>query len=287
MFNYLKYRLSEILYGGKKIEIPKDALVLEVASGNKPYWRSNILLDKFILDSSERSRDYVVIDRDFIAGDAIHLPFKDKAFDFVIARHILEHLYEPEIFLKELQRVAMAGYIETPSSFSEELYGWPYHLWKIDIENGRLILTGRDKKINTNLKKLSTHFDNDNNLKNFARRNRDLFYTCYQWNDVIDYKIVNASSFVKEIESQNRESDAGFSLKTYKKRYSFKTRVKIFLDSVRREFVCGRLRYDLINLLQCAKCGGPMKKSSEEKPYIFCKQCDSKFPYKDTIVFTI
>ncbi|MBK9798506.1 MAG: hypothetical protein IPP56_01845 [Bacteroidetes bacterium] len=39
-----------------------------------------------------------------------------------MASHIAEHIEEPEKFCSELQRVAKAGYIETPGAFSEFIF---------------------------------------------------------------------------------------------------------------------------------------------------------------------
>jgi ubiquinone/menaquinone biosynthesis C-methylase UbiE len=47
------------------------------------------------------------------------LPYEDKEFDFVYCRHVLEDLIYPFRVIKEMQRVAKAGYIETPSPMAE------------------------------------------------------------------------------------------------------------------------------------------------------------------------
>ena len=46
-------------------------------------------------------------------------PYKDKEFDFVYARHVVEDLYNPKHFLKECKRISKAGYFETPSPLIE------------------------------------------------------------------------------------------------------------------------------------------------------------------------
>ncbi len=51
------------------------------------------------------------------------LPFEDKSFDFVYCRHVLEDLHNPEFIFKEIRRVSKAGYIETPSPFTEVTNG--------------------------------------------------------------------------------------------------------------------------------------------------------------------
>ena len=42
----------------------------------------------------------------FVLGKSYKLPFKDKAFDFVTARHVLEHLKEPYTTIGEMCRVS-------------------------------------------------------------------------------------------------------------------------------------------------------------------------------------
>lgn len=279
MINYLKYRANEFLYGGEKVKIPRGSLVLEIASGGKPYWRSNVLLDKFILDNSERDAGYAVIDRDFVVGDVMKLPFKDKAFDFVVARHILEHIEHPDEFLKELQRVAKNGYIETPSPLSEELYGWPFHVWKISVEDGKLLLDKRGAEKNVQLKKLQAYFDKDKNLKEFALKNRDLFYTGYYWSDKIGFSIFDKGEFKKEVLSSNYSLE-NFSLSSYKERYSIKTRIKIIIDNLRRKMCSKNLEINLINLMQCPDCGGDLDVEGEG---LSCKKCRRGYVQKDGI----
>lgn len=279
MISYLKYRANEFLYGGEKVKIPRSSLVLEIASGGKPYWRSNVLLDKFILDNSERDAGYAVIDRDFVVGDVMKLPFKDKVFDFVVARHILEHIEYPGELLKELQRVAKNGYIETPSSLSEDLYGWPFHIWKIDVEAGKLSLNKKRDVKNTQLKKLQAYFDKDKNMKEFALKNRDLFYTSYYWGDKIGFSISDEGGFKKEVLSSDYSLE-NFSIASYKERYSIKTRIKILIDGLRRKIFSKKFEINLIDLMQCPGCGGDLDVEGER---ISCKRCRRGYVQKDGI----
>ena len=62
-----------------------------------------------------------------LAGKTVHtldlnqdrLPFADKDFDFAYCRHTVEDLYNPVTLLREMSRVARAGYVETPSPVAE------------------------------------------------------------------------------------------------------------------------------------------------------------------------
>lgn len=69
-----------------------------------------------------------------LAGKPVHalninqdsLPLTDKSFDFVYCRHTLEDLYNPFLMCREMDRVAQAGYIETPSVVAEAARGVDY-----------------------------------------------------------------------------------------------------------------------------------------------------------------
>lgn len=50
----------------------------------------------------------------FIVGDACYLPFNNDSFDLVILSDIIEHIEQPEILLKEAQRVAKYAVMNIP-----------------------------------------------------------------------------------------------------------------------------------------------------------------------------
>ncbi len=59
------------------------------------------------------------------------LPFNDGEVDFVYCRHTLEDLTNPEHLLREIKRVARAGWLEIPSPCAELTRGvdaWGSHL---------------------------------------------------------------------------------------------------------------------------------------------------------------
>ena len=72
---------------------------------------------------------------------AAPLPFSDKSFDFVICRHTLEDIRDPIAVCREMNRVARAGYIETPSRVYESTKGverpwWCghyHHRWLVEV----------------------------------------------------------------------------------------------------------------------------------------------------------
>jgi SAM-dependent methyltransferase len=74
------------------------------------------------------------------------LPFDDHSFDFVICSHTLEDIRDPLFLCEELNRVAKAGYIETPSMAAELTFGieskryagWYHHRWLVEMQGGRI-----------------------------------------------------------------------------------------------------------------------------------------------------
>lgn len=68
----------------------------------------------------------VVLGVDKEGGDIKHdlnepLPFRDKEFDLVVSLAVLEHLEKPEVFLREVKRIAHAGVLTTPHGRSKRL----------------------------------------------------------------------------------------------------------------------------------------------------------------------
>lgn len=278
MSSYLTYRFNEFFHGGSKIDIPKNALVLDVASGGKPYWRSNVLMDKFVDDDSERDAS-LVIDRDFVVGDVMKLPFKDKAFDFVIARHILEHLPDPVGFLRELERIARAGYIETPSPICEKIYGWPFHLWEVGSKDGKVTISAIPRESNADLKEIGGWFGRERSLRNFFGTHRKLFFTEFYWQDKIAYDFSGESPIDKQVESSNTHVGS-FDLKKHSQKYGIKTKIKIAINRLRRAFSSKAPDFELADLLKCPACGSQVKNEGRE---IVCQSCNKKFGCQDGI----
>jgi SAM-dependent methyltransferase len=70
--------------------------------------------------------------------DAHVLPFREGSFDTVLANNILEHLYEPLVSLKEVQRVLKPGgrlYALIPLDGLNPEYELRTHLWKATRDN--------------------------------------------------------------------------------------------------------------------------------------------------------
>lgn len=118
----------------RRIAVPvgDDALVLDVGSGDKPSWRADVLLDRYVgaEHAAQRSgRAAARVSRPLFDADAADMPFVDGAFDYAICSNLLEHVEDPAAVASELSRVARAGYIEVPEAASAKIVDFPSHVW--------------------------------------------------------------------------------------------------------------------------------------------------------------
>lgn len=132
----------------RRLQIPvnRDAIVLDVGSGDKPHWRADVLLERYIDSSHGGQRSGAAgarVDRPTFEADASAMPFADKVFDYVICSHVLEHVVRPDQVISELVRVAKAGYIEVPEAASAKIVDFPSHLWWVTRDGDTLVFTAK------------------------------------------------------------------------------------------------------------------------------------------------
>ncbi len=117
------------------------------------------------------------------------LPFKNKEFDFVIASHVIEHVKDISLFIKELERVALKGYIELPTILEDNLVfeNKNDHLWHMefnDIENELLV----SKKVQFLEPVLTV-----SSSKRFVKYFRQSLVLELFWENSIEFKIIKKS----------------------------------------------------------------------------------------------
>ncbi|MCG9128231.1 methyltransferase domain-containing protein [Candidatus Poribacteria bacterium] len=262
------------------MNIYPDDFVLEIGSGHNPKTRSNVLCDKFIEDNEQRGGK-IVIDRPVVEADGQFLPFSDKAFDYVICSHVLEHVEDPNLLISELMRVAKRGYIETPSEIGERIYGWHYHNWVVNLIDGQLVL---QKNSNSSLfgQLFHTLAKNDKYWKRFHITHHHLFLIQYEWEGNIDYVISDKQESVLDLKcdqtieqlltSNNSEiKQNGFSviLKSMIPR-GIVSQVKSVLAKKRN-----RSTTPLSEILVCPQCKGEVLWEEQD---LHCKKCEQKYP---------
>ena len=120
----------------------KNWKILDVGCGYSANEYASVISDTQDLSDFYPNKKFVKLNSNL-------LPFKDKEFDFVITSHVIEHVQDPEIFIKEIQRIAKKGYIEVPTTLEDNLVfeNKKEHLWHInfDDDNQKLILSKKSQ----------------------------------------------------------------------------------------------------------------------------------------------
>ena len=153
--------------------------ILDIGCGYTAHKNANVICD--VQDLSDYYKD-----KNFIKLNDNNLPFKDKEFDFVVASHVIEHVKDVDLFIKELERVSSKGYIELPTILEDNLVfeNKDDHLWHMefnDVDN-ELIVSKKVQYLEpiltvSSAKKFSKYFKQSLVLELF-------------WEDTIKYKIV-------------------------------------------------------------------------------------------------
>lgn len=274
---FRKLGLDSIVWSLRRLYCPvkKEDLVLEVGSGGNPYFRANVLCDAYF-ETQERFFVPLIHDRPTIIASAENLPFKNDAFDFVIASHVLEHSTDPQKFLEEIQRVGKSGYIEVPDALMERLTHYTFHRLEIAERDGRLLI--RKKKNFIQDKELAELFDY-RAIKVFPEiisKYPFHFHVRYYWSKDeggIKYKIINPEY---EFDwdppaSENDGAKTKFNLKNFFKKKTLFLLRTLLSQSKRNKGI------DVAKLMICSKCKGDSFVWNAEKTEIYCKICGEKY----------
>lgn len=256
--------------------VPLSALVLEVGSGGSPYFRANVLIDAYA-ETRERHWAPFVTDRPSLLGIGEALPFRDKSFDFVIASHVLEHSADPERFLRELQRVAKAGYIETPDAFMERINPYWDHRSEVTVRNG--VLEVRKKPSWQPDAELAALYEERAKALiagSVIPSNPFTFHTRFYWADQIPFRIVNPdvdASWSPPVMEQTTQVSVSFRAKLG--RMGLAT-ARALLSQKKRN---SQLQLDA--LLQCPACNSTELNLSKNS--VDCEGCGSKYDVVENV----
>ena len=266
-----------------RMNIRADDFVLEIGSGHNPKARSDVLCDKFIGDDEQRG-GAIVTDRPMVEADGQFLPFADRAFDYVICSHVLEHVKDPAQFIAELERVACRGYIETPSEIGERIYGWHYHNWVVNLVDGCLMLRKNEKKSQFGqlFHRLAVI---DKHWKRFHITHHNLFLVQYEWEDEINYKILLEHESALDLECPDTLDRLAAPEGNVQNEW-----LLLLKSAVPRGIVSGakslltkgnrRHRKTLREILVCPRCKGEI---TWEEQRLHCKMCEQSYRIVDGI----
>ena len=158
----------------------KQWQVLDIGCGYTANEYANTICDVQDLSSYYKDRNFIKLENN-------KLPFKDNQFDFVIASHVIEHVDNFELFIKELERVSKKGYIELPSKLEDNLVfeNKKDHLWHMDFDdvNLKLIISKKIQILEpiltvSTIQKLRKNFESSLIIQLF-------------WEDKIDFQFID------------------------------------------------------------------------------------------------
>lgn len=270
--------MEKVSWALRRLHCPvsADALVLEVGSGGNPYARSNVLLDAYE-DTRERHWVPLKSDRPTVLGFVENLPFKDKSFDFVIASHVFEHSTDPEKFLRELQRVAKAGYIEVPDAFMERINPYRDHRLEITVRQGKLVIRKKpESTVDETLVELYSDRAKPYIAGKLIPAHPFAFHVRYYWQEKIDFVVLNPEVDAAWQPPMDQSSNSNLA-----SRASIRQRLLDFMRtwSSQRERNRG---INLLSLLRCPDCHSDKLTQSENQ--LSCNACGSHYPLRHGIL---
>jgi SAM-dependent methyltransferase len=177
-----------------RIRATRRDLVLDAGSGSHPHSTADILVERFLEDEiGHRSHTLVSRERPLVCADIQALPFPDKAFDYVVCNHVLEHVENPAQALDELARVAKRGYLALPSEFYEFVCPTHSHKWVFALSDGTLLVKRRGESHHLGMRMYGGLFFTLYALPEFKRltsRRSKLFGVTMEWEGTIPYRLL-------------------------------------------------------------------------------------------------
>ena len=123
----------------RQIQVHRDDFVIDVGGGHRPFWRADLVLEKYPFDQNLHRDQPMRFPRvPVIKADALAMPIQNSGCDLVFASHIIEHLPDPKRFLDEIKRCSPWVYLEFPSRNRELMLSWSFHQWLVEAHGNVL-----------------------------------------------------------------------------------------------------------------------------------------------------
>jgi len=175
--------------------------VLEIGPGATPHLRSDVFLELNYANNEDRiaQSGHVGIlqtDKEIVYYDGGTFPFADKEFEYVICSHVLEHVEDPDSFIRELTRVAHKGYIEYPTIYYDYLYDFDEHVNFIFYDGHQINWLKKEDVPLKIFRPITEFYYKTAQLKywNYVDSLKEFFFQGFEWFDTISSKRVEAIS---------------------------------------------------------------------------------------------
>ncbi len=253
----------------RRVRIPGLKLfdtVIDIGSGGNPNPFADIICD-YTEDLSDRYYK-LKINRPFVFANVECLPFKDKAFDFSLLFHLLEHVEHPEKALDEIQRISHRGFIETPSAFTEYALPLDCHLSRCSVVDDTLYVKFKERPDASFPEKDSDVCREARKiLRKYTKTDYKTFLTMYPWKDKINYKIIGNCNFY--LKNQGDEEALSLLPKLgILRRISTKT-IYLLIKIIKK-----LKRFNYLDTLACPLCKGNL---DFHEDFCECAECKRKY----------
>jgi SAM-dependent methyltransferase len=269
--------MERVAWALRRLHCPvaRKALVLEVGSGGNPYARANVLLDAFE-ETRQRHWAPLIADRPLVLGFVEDLPFRDQAFDFVIASHVLEHSAQPARFLAELERVARAGYIETPDAFMERINPYRDHRLEVTCRDRRLVIRKKTAwREDRTVVELYEHEAKPLIAGRLIPHHPFAFHVRHYWENRIEFSLVNPDD-AADWQAPEGAGDAAHGGPARGIRPGIHAALRRVLSQNRRN-----RKIDLASLLRCPTCHADAIVNAGDR--YRCSACDASYPVRNGV----
>jgi SAM-dependent methyltransferase len=184
--------------------------VLDAGSGNDPFPYATVIADRYLEPTQHRSAALETDGKPLVRCDIQALPFAAGQFDYVFCSHVLEHVDDPLRACRELQRVARAGFIETPTLMKDALFSWAkgMHKWYLQQVGGRLVFLEygpRELEGTRSQAWWQTIFGPAYHpLQAVFRDNQDLFNVMFEWQEGFGAIVLRLDGQVQSLEPNDQ-----------------------------------------------------------------------------------
>jgi hypothetical protein len=186
--------------------------VLDIGSGGDPFPHATVLADRYLEPTRHRASAFRAEGRPVVICDIHHLPFAADTFDYVVCAHVLEHVDEPGLACAELQRVAGAGLVETPTLMKDVLFAWArgMHRWHLTAIARRLVFFEYSERQLDGIGRPAWQeviFGAPYHpLQAAFAENQDLFNVIFEWSGGFEVTVMWLNGEVREYSARQRAS---------------------------------------------------------------------------------